>query len=263
MFGRVFPIAFLAAVPIFGSGCPCCTSRADDAKPKMASLSAETRNPTDEEAKTYSLGKQKVGCINGQYVKAVEKGGPADTAGLKEGDVILSLDSNRLYSRDDLLDFLRVAKPEAKVEALVKRAGTFTEQKMPLTLGSGPVVSGKGLIWEHAGLGQLDAALSAAKKDSKRVLVGLSGADTWWATTRFESGPLSQILNDPAVVKASGKFVRLIVRRPHAYEFRQKFKGQEVPIPGIIVLDADGKLVGSASLDSANEVVEKLNGLVK
>jgi hypothetical protein len=57
--------------------------------------------------------------------------------------------------------------------------------------------------------------------------------------------------------------VRLIVRRPHAYEFRQKFKGQEVRIPGFIVLDADGKLVGSALLDSAKEVAQKLNGLVK
>jgi S1-C subfamily serine protease len=178
MFGRVFAIAFLGAVPVLGSGCPCCTSRADDAKPKMASLGAVTRNPTDEEAKAYSLDKQKVGCINGQYVKAVEKGGPVDKAGLKAGDVILSLDSNRLYSRDDLLDFLSVTKAEAKVEALVKRAGTFKEEKVPLTLGSGPVVSGKGLVWEHAGLGQLDAALSAAKKDGKLVLVGLSGADT-------------------------------------------------------------------------------------
>lgn len=65
------------------------------------------------------------------------------------------------------------------------------------------------------------------------------------------------------MVKASEKFVRLIVRRPHAYEFRQKFKDQEVPIPGIIALDAGGKFVGSASLDSAKEVAEKLNGLVK
>ena len=82
-------------------------------------------------------------------------------------------------------------------------------------------------------------------------------------TTRFESGPLSQILTDPAVVKASEKFVRLIVRRPHAYEFRQKYKGQEVPIPGIIVLDADGKLLASSSLDSAKELADKLNGLGK
>lgn len=178
MFGRVFAIAFLAAVPILGSGCPCCTSRADDAKPKMASLGAETRNCAEEDAKAYGLGKQKVGCINGQYVKAVEKDGPADKAGLKEGDVILSLDSNKLYSRDDLRDFLSVTKAEAKVEALVKRAGTSKEEKLSLTLGTGPGPSGKGIIWQHSGLSQLDAALAAAKKDGKHVLVGLSGADT-------------------------------------------------------------------------------------
>lgn len=57
--------------------------------------------------------------------------------------------------------------------------------------------------------------------------------------------------------------MRLIVRRPHAYEFRQKFKGQEVPIPGIVILDADGKLVGSSSLDSAKELADRLNGLGK
>lgn len=57
--------------------------------------------------------------------------------------------------------------------------------------------------------------------------------------------------------------MRLIVRRPHAYEFRQKFKGQEVPIPGVIVLDAAGKLVGSSSLDSAKEFADKLNDLGK
>lgn len=178
MFGRVFAIAFLAAVPILGSGCPCCTSRAEDAKPKMASLGAETRNCTEDDAKAYGLGKQKVGCINGQYVKALEKDGPADKAGLKEGDVILSLDSNKLYSRDDLRDFLSVTKAEAKVEALVKRAGTSKEEKLSLTLGTGPGPSGKGIIWQHSGLSQLDAALAAAKKDGKHVLVGLSGADT-------------------------------------------------------------------------------------
>jgi serine protease Do len=178
MLGRAFVIAFLGAVPILGSGCPCCLLRADDAKRKMASLGAETRNCADEEAKAYGLGRQMVGCINGQYVKTVEKDGPADKAGLKSGDVILSLDSNWLYSRDDLRDFLSVTKAEAKVEALVKRAGTFKKEKVSLMLGTAPEPSGKGIVWQHSGIGQLDAALAAAKKDGKPVLVGLSGADT-------------------------------------------------------------------------------------
>jgi hypothetical protein len=82
-------------------------------------------------------------------------------------------------------------------------------------------------------------------------------------STRFESGSLSKILGDRAVVKASEKFVRVIIRRPHAYEFRQKFRGKEVPIPGIIVLDAEGKLVGVSPIESSKEVVEKLGGLAR
>lgn len=65
------------------------------------------------------------------------------------------------------------------------------------------------------------------------------------------------------VARASEKFVRVIVRRPHAYEFLEKFKGKEVLIPGILVLSADGKLVGTSSLESAKEVADKLNGLAK
>jgi hypothetical protein len=70
-------------------------------------------------------------------------------------------------------------------------------------------------------------------------------------------------LADPLVVKASEKFIRVIVRRPHAYEFRQKFRGREVPIPGIVMLDGNGKLLRPVPLDSAKEVADKLNGLGK
>jgi S1-C subfamily serine protease len=174
MRGRTVAFVLSGILPALGG----CSAAADEARPRKASLGAETRNPTEEEAKAYSLGRHKVGCTNGQYIKAVEKGGAADRAGLKEGDVILALDPNKLYSRDDLLDFIGVAKPEAQVTALVKHAATFKEEKVALTLGTGPEVSGKGIVWQYAGLGQFDSALAAAKKDGKLVLVGLSGADT-------------------------------------------------------------------------------------
>jgi hypothetical protein len=80
-------------------------------------------------------------------------------------------------------------------------------------------------------------------------------------STRFESSSLSKVLDDEAVAKASEKFVRLLVRRPHAYEFLQKYNGKKVPIPGIILLDPDGKLVGSSPLESAKELADKLSGL--
>ena len=82
-------------------------------------------------------------------------------------------------------------------------------------------------------------------------------------STRFESSSLSKLLDDQAVATASAKFVRLIVRRPHAYEFRRKFKGREVHIPGLIVLDGDGNLVGTAPLEPDGELARKLNDLAK
>ena len=46
--------------------------------------------------------------------------------------------------------------------------------------------------------------------------------------------------------------MKVIVRRPHAY----KFKRQHIsaPIPGLAVLDGDGKYLGGVALPSSNAV---------
>ncbi len=59
------------------------------------------------------------------------------------------------------------------------------------------------------------------------------------------------------MLEVSEKFVRVIIRRPHAYEFRKKDKS--VPIPGIVFLDAQGNVTGSAQLESGKQLAEKLN----
>jgi C-terminal processing protease CtpA/Prc len=145
---------------------------------KGATLGAQTRVPTADEAKTYQLDKL-VGRTQGQYVRSVEKGGPAEKAGLEVGDVLVALDANKVFSRDDIEDFLRVSQPDSKVKVLVKRAGSFKEETVTVTLGATTIEDNdKHFTWQYAGLGQLDAALAAAKKQGKLVLVGLSGADT-------------------------------------------------------------------------------------
>ncbi len=68
-------------------------------------------------------------------------------------------------------------------------------------------------------------------------------------------------MNAATVVKASEKFVRVIVRRPHAYKFVEKDK--TAAVPGIVFLDQEGNVVGSVQLDSAEKLVEKMNKLVK
>jgi predicted metalloprotease with PDZ domain len=175
---RIVALGVLAVLPILGCGCPGCSTQAEEAGPKrLAVLGAETRLPTASEVKTYQLARL-VSKVQGQYVSAVVKDGPAENAGIKVGDVLLALDANTIYSQDDLQDFLRVSEPGAHVLALVKRAATFREEKTMVTLGTGPQVSGKGLTWQYAGRGQLDAASAAAKKEGKPLLIGLSGADT-------------------------------------------------------------------------------------
>jgi predicted metalloprotease with PDZ domain len=168
----------LGVLPALGSTFPYCSARADEARSKKtAALGAETRAPTASEVEAYQLPRLS-GKALGQYVSAVAKDGPAERAGLKVGDVLSALDANQIFSRDDLEDFLRVSEPGAKVQALVKRAGTFKEEKVTVTLGAGREAPTKGLTWRYAGLGQFDAALAAAKREGKFVLVGLSGADT-------------------------------------------------------------------------------------
>lgn len=52
----------------------------------------------------------------------------------------------------------------------------------------------------------------------------------------------------------------MIVRRPHAYKFREQHEA--APIPGLVVLDADGKFVGGVKLP-AKDAVEQTVALLR
>ena len=59
----------------------------------------------------------------GVLVEEVESGGPADSAGLKRGDIITALDSAEVRSSGDLLSALRRYQPGDSVEVTVLRDG--------------------------------------------------------------------------------------------------------------------------------------------
>jgi serine protease Do len=59
----------------------------------------------------------------GVLVEEVESGGPADSAGLKRGDIITALDSADVRSSGDLLSALRRHRPGDSVEMTVLRDG--------------------------------------------------------------------------------------------------------------------------------------------
>ena len=60
-------------------------------------------------------------------------------------------------------------------------------------------------------------------------------------------------------MKASEAFVRLLVRRPLAYRFRDEHKGSI--IPGVVVLDADGTLLAAVDLKSKDAATALLAAL--
>ena len=150
---------------------------AEQAKPAQteAVLGVGTRAPTREEVREFSLPASKR--PQGQVVDSLEAGGPAEKAGIAKGDVILAFAGSKLYSRDALEDLVRAAKPGSEVKALLKRAKSYREEEVTVKLGE-RATARKGIIWEHAGIEHLDAALAQAKKEGKPVLVGLSGAET-------------------------------------------------------------------------------------
>lgn len=145
---------------------------------KGASLGVVLRKPTSEEITSFSLAGSKRH-PEGHLITKVFGKSAAEKAGIRVGDMLISLNKNRIYSTDDLEDFMKVSQPGIKIDVLIKRAKTQKEVTLTTTLGSSEQDSQtSGLTWQFAGMGQLDRALSVATQSGKPVLVGLSGANT-------------------------------------------------------------------------------------
>lgn len=171
---RLTLLALTSLLPISSMG----------AEPKVpaygALLGLSSRAPTDSEVKTFDLKLKVRHC--GQVVDQVTSDGPAAKAGIKVGDVLLGLDKNDIYSFDDVRDFVATSRTGRVVVARLKRAGTAEAFTASITLGRRELTDveqkAKRVKWQFASLAQLDAALAAAKKQSKLLLVGISGAET-------------------------------------------------------------------------------------
>jgi len=65
--------------------------------------------------------------INGLYVQNTVKGGAAEAAGLKTGDILTKIDGNVINSSSDLQERVARLRPGDKVKIVYKRAGKETE----------------------------------------------------------------------------------------------------------------------------------------
>ncbi|NLG97027.1 MAG: PDZ domain-containing protein [Chloroflexi bacterium] len=72
----------------------------------------------------------------GAHIDAIEPGGPADQAGLTEGDVVISADGKEIRSFEDLLSYIAFKRPGDQVELVVLRNGQ--QGQVTVTLGERP-----------------------------------------------------------------------------------------------------------------------------
>ena len=74
---------------------------------------------------------------HGAYVIAASPGAPADQAGVKAGDVIVSVDGHDVTSAEDLGTILNDLQPGKTVSVVVDRDGQ--EQTFDVTLAARPL----------------------------------------------------------------------------------------------------------------------------
>ena len=86
---------------------------------------------TKELAESFGLSK-----ASGALVNSVEKGGPADKAGIEASDVILKFDGKEISSSSDLPRIVAQSRPGSKASAQVWRKGTARD--VSVTVGEMP-----------------------------------------------------------------------------------------------------------------------------
>jgi serine protease Do len=168
----------------------------------------------------------KLASPEGALVSTVEKGGPADKAGLQPGDVIRSADGQRIVSSADLPAIVSMAKPGDSVKLEVWRKGEMTQ--LTAKLGdAGDKANAVAQAGEPAGQGKLGLALRSLKP-SEREQVGVDGgllvqqAGGAAAKAGVQAGdvllavngtPVSNIDQVRQVVAKSEKSVALLIQR--------------------------------------------------
>lgn len=164
-----------AALPLLATVLFADTPKAVESR--LGILGVSTRCASESEKRDLGLGRDIQSSPNGVIVERLAPGGPAESAGLSQGDAILALDENRLYSDDDLQDFDRTLREGQRVKVVVLRGRTKKEESLEISLAGRKQLPSRGIEWQFAGVEQFPRALALAKKEGRPLMVGLSGAE--------------------------------------------------------------------------------------
>jgi len=94
-------------------------------------IGIEAQDITPELAESFHL-KQ----VRGSLVAGVVRGGPADKAGLRPGDILLEIDGREVIDSSTMLNVISNLKPEKKV--MIKLARNENELVLPIMIGKRP-----------------------------------------------------------------------------------------------------------------------------
>ena len=123
---------------------------------------------TKELAESFGLAK-----VQGAIVNAVERGGPADKAGVEAGDVILKFDGKPVTSSGDLPRIVGASKPGTKIAMQVWRKGSTRE--LTVVVGETPdektaANSGKSAKPVEQAANRLGLVVSELSREQQREL---------------------------------------------------------------------------------------------
>ncbi|HNX85946.1 MAG TPA: Do family serine endopeptidase [Bacteroidales bacterium] len=104
--------------------------------------------------------------LRGVYIDEIVEGGPADQAGIKKGDVIITIDNSPVNGKSELMEVIGQKNPGDKVDVVVHRDGK--ELTLPVTLVSedrGQSIAGTDKLIIHGAVFQALTDEERAKLD--------------------------------------------------------------------------------------------------
>jgi len=124
--------------------------------------------------------------IQGVYVREVNKGSSADEAGIRKGDLILSINGHLVNSVPELQETIGRYRPGEKIKATIQRSGTASEVTVLLKNQTGNTKLGKALPEINKKNDELGATFSIPSPEKLKK----AGIETGVEITEIQSGPL-------------------------------------------------------------------------